>query len=67
LTAHPPASIKGGLQIERLIFNLILRWFAAGMLFRLRRKSVKKTEEGSVKKFSLFDDPDLSGEEFGKF
>jgi len=37
------------------------------MLFRLRRKSVKKTEEGSVKKFSLFDDPDLSGEEFGKF
>jgi len=34
------------------------------MLFRLRRKSVKKTEEGSVKKFSLFDD---QRKEFGKF
>jgi len=39
----------------------------ARVLFRLRRKSVKKTEEVSVKKFSLFDDPENSGEEFGKF
>jgi len=34
------------------------------VLIRLRRKSVKKTEEVSVKKFSLFDD---HREEFGKF
>jgi len=36
-------------------------------LFRLRRKSVKKTETVGVKKISLFDDPEYSGEEFGNF
>jgi hypothetical protein len=36
-------------------------------LSRLRRKSVKKTEAVSVKKISLFDDPEDSGEEFGNF
>jgi len=36
-------------------------------LNRLRRKSVKKTEAVGVKKISLFDDPEYSGEEFGNF
>jgi hypothetical protein len=34
------------------------------VFYRLRRKSVKKTEEVSVKKISLFDD---QREEFGNF
>jgi hypothetical protein len=50
-------------QIQRPIskFNYLI---VALVFFRLRRKSVKKTEVVSVKKISLFDD---QREEFGNF
>jgi len=34
---------------------------------RLMKKSVKKTDGGSVKKLGLFDDPANAGEEFEQF
>jgi hypothetical protein len=48
-------------QIQRPIFQFnYLSLFVARVFFRLRRKSVKKTEVVSVKKISLFD-PGVTG------
>jgi hypothetical protein len=54
------ASINGLPKLKGRLF----RFYAARVFFRLRRKSVKKTEYVSVKKISLFDD---QREEFGNF